>query len=50
VAEIERGEAPDCFAVHVYSHREEYGLSENEAMFAGAPNISTSTYISSQYN
>ena len=35
VAEVESGEAPDCFAVHVYSHREEYGLSENEAMFAG---------------
>jgi hypothetical protein len=35
VSELHAGIAPECFAAHVYQHREEYGLSENEAMFAG---------------
>jgi cytochrome P450 len=34
VEDLRRGEAKDCFAAHVYLNREEYGLSETEAMFA----------------
>jgi cytochrome P450 len=34
ISDLQNGEAKECFASHVYSHRKEYGLNENEAMFA----------------
>jgi Cytochrome P450 len=35
VEDIKNGNSGDCYAAHMYLKREEYGLSENEAMFAG---------------
>jgi len=37
VEDIKNGKSEDCFAAHLYQKREEYGLTENEAMFAGPP-------------
>jgi hypothetical protein len=36
VEDIKNGNSEDCFAAHLYQKREEYGLTENEAMFAGS--------------
>lgn len=33
--DIKNGKSEDCFAAHLYLKREEYGLTDNEAMFAG---------------
>jgi hypothetical protein len=33
--EVEDGTAQECFAKHLYRNRKEYGLTDNEAMFAG---------------
>ena len=33
--DIKNGKSEDCFAGHLYLKREEYGLTDNGAMFAG---------------
>lgn len=35
IADMENGEVKDCFATHIYDNRREYGLTDDEAMFAG---------------
>jgi hypothetical protein len=35
IADTEKGDAKDCFAAHIYENRREYGLTDDEAMFAG---------------
>lgn len=34
-AEVEDGTAQECFATHLYRNRKEFGLNDNETMFAG---------------
>jgi Cytochrome P450 len=35
ISDLGEGRAQDSFAAHIYLNREEYGLNETEAMFAG---------------
>jgi|SRR5271170_1595848 len=35
IADMENGDVKSCFAAHIYENRREYGLTDDEAMFAG---------------
>jgi len=45
VEDIKMGKSEDCFAGHLYLKREEYGLTDNEAMFAGNLPLREYSYV-----